>query len=171
MNNQYRIMPVDPTPAIKDAIRESGCPMPETMWAAIIARHDLVSGPRVPVQHDSDCSTNNRGVPSLLGPCDCMAKQAPIQSEQHVAYFYQESEFGPWIECGGNEPGCIRFTSAPPPPVAPANALTDAECALALNLANVETDAWADCLGIALTSNEIDGFLVRSLLAHLTRKG
>lgn len=22
-------------------------------------------------QHDSDCSTNNRGVPELLGPCDC----------------------------------------------------------------------------------------------------
>jgi hypothetical protein len=24
-------------------------------------------------QHDSDCSTNNRGVPELLGPCDCSA--------------------------------------------------------------------------------------------------
>ncbi len=24
-----------------------------------------------PVQHDSDCSTNNGGVPELLGPCDC----------------------------------------------------------------------------------------------------
>jgi len=26
---------------------------------------------RTPGQHDSDCSTNNRGVPDLLGPCDC----------------------------------------------------------------------------------------------------
>ncbi len=25
------------------------------------------------VQHDSDCSTHNRGVPDLLGPCDCSA--------------------------------------------------------------------------------------------------
>jgi hypothetical protein len=24
--------------------------------------------------HDSDCSTNNRGVPDLLGPCDCRAQ-------------------------------------------------------------------------------------------------
>lgn len=23
--------------------------------------------------HDSDCSTNNRGVPELLGTCDCSA--------------------------------------------------------------------------------------------------
>lgn len=50
MNNQYRIMPVELSPAIKDAIRESGCPMPETMWAAIIARHDLVSG-QAPIKH------------------------------------------------------------------------------------------------------------------------
>ena len=26
--------------------------------------------------HDSDCSTNNRGVPERLGPCDCSADQA-----------------------------------------------------------------------------------------------
>lgn len=31
-------------------------------------------------QHDSDCSTNNRGVPELLGPCDCSLSQA----KQHV---------------------------------------------------------------------------------------
>lgn len=31
-------------------------------------------------QHDSDCSTNNRGVPELLGPCDCSVSQ----SKQHV---------------------------------------------------------------------------------------
>jgi len=31
-------------------------------------------------QHDSDCSTNNRGVPELLGPCDCSVSQA----KQHV---------------------------------------------------------------------------------------
>lgn len=30
------------------------------------------------VQHDSDCSINNRGVPELLGPCDCsMVEEAP----------------------------------------------------------------------------------------------
>lgn len=28
---------------------------------------------RLSVRHDSDCSTNNRGVPELLGPCDCSA--------------------------------------------------------------------------------------------------
>lgn len=27
-------------------------------------------------QHDSDCSTNNRGVPDLLGPCDCSLSEA-----------------------------------------------------------------------------------------------
>lgn len=26
--------------------------------------------------HDSDCSTNNRGVPELLGPCDCSLSKA-----------------------------------------------------------------------------------------------
>ena len=31
-------------------------------------------------QHESDCSTNNRGVPELLGPCDCSVSQA----KQHV---------------------------------------------------------------------------------------
>lgn len=29
-----------------------------------------MSEPKVE-RHDSDCSTNNRGVPDLLGPCDC----------------------------------------------------------------------------------------------------
>jgi len=33
----------------------------------------LMSAGPIPVQHDSDCSTNNRGVPELLGPCDCSA--------------------------------------------------------------------------------------------------
>ena len=26
------------------------------------------------MRHDSDCATNNRGVPALLGPCDCRLK-------------------------------------------------------------------------------------------------
>lgn len=29
----------------------------------------------VQVNHDSDCSTNNHGVPELLGPCDCSASK------------------------------------------------------------------------------------------------
>lgn len=32
--------------------------------------------------HDSDCSTNNRGVPELLGPCDCSLSEV-----QRVAHF------------------------------------------------------------------------------------
>lgn len=28
------------------------------------------AGPAIEA-HDSDCSTNNRGCPELLGPCDC----------------------------------------------------------------------------------------------------
>lgn len=31
----------------------------------------LLSATAQPAEHDSDCSTNNRGVPELLGPCDC----------------------------------------------------------------------------------------------------
>lgn len=36
----------------------------------------LVAAHRAQAQggHDSDCSTNNRGVPELLGPCDCSIK-------------------------------------------------------------------------------------------------
>ena len=35
----------------------------------------LAAAPQAPAQHFSDCSSNNRGVPELLGPCDCA--QAP----------------------------------------------------------------------------------------------
>lgn len=28
--------------------------------------------------HDSDCSTNNRGVPDLLGPCDCSLSETVV---------------------------------------------------------------------------------------------
>lgn len=28
--------------------------------------------------HDSDCSTNNRGVPDLLGPCDCSLSESVV---------------------------------------------------------------------------------------------
>ena len=44
---------------------------------------------------------------------------------------------------------------------------TDAQCKLASDLANVETDAWADGLSVEPTSEQIDGFLVRALLRHL----
>ena len=30
------------------------------------------------MRHDSDCSTNNRGVPELLGPCDCRLKPSLV---------------------------------------------------------------------------------------------
>jgi len=30
------------------------------------------------IMHDSDCSTNNRGVPELLGPCDCRLKPSLV---------------------------------------------------------------------------------------------
>jgi len=33
----------------------------------------LDSATQGPAQHLSDCSSNNRGVPELLGPCDCAA--------------------------------------------------------------------------------------------------
>jgi hypothetical protein len=40
-----------------------------------------------PIQHDSDCSTNNHGVPELLGPCDCSKKDpathSGLQSAMH----------------------------------------------------------------------------------------
>lgn len=39
---------------------------------------------------------------------------AESKREKITAYFYQTSEFGPWIECGGNEPGCIRFAADMP---------------------------------------------------------
>lgn len=31
----------------------------------------FLSATAQPAEHESDCSTNNRGVPELLGPCDC----------------------------------------------------------------------------------------------------
>lgn len=38
---------------------------------------EMEAPPKPFIQHDSDCSTNNRGVPSLLGPCDCSAAPKP----------------------------------------------------------------------------------------------
>lgn len=73
-------------------------------------------------------------------------QQAPIQSAEHVAYFYQASEFGPWIECGGNEPGCIRFISATKTnAVSPAHALTDAEREAARDALSAELGQAMDC--------------------------
>lgn len=39
-------------------------------------------------QHDSDCATHNRGVPELLGPCDC--------SLSHEVQVYPTSTPGEW---------------------------------------------------------------------------
>lgn len=38
----FRVLSVALAPHIKDAIRECGVFQPEPLWAAIIARHDLV---------------------------------------------------------------------------------------------------------------------------------
>lgn len=40
------------------------------------------------VQHDSDCSTNNRGVPSLLGPCDCSVSATPPATAEQSSDTY-----------------------------------------------------------------------------------
>lgn len=63
---------------------ESACASPENFDAEIgrkIARQNAIAKvwplmgyelrSKLAVCHASDCSTNNRGVPELLGPCDC----------------------------------------------------------------------------------------------------
>lgn len=95
----HRLLPVALAPHIRDALVETGkCFMPETLWAAVIAAHDLA---------------------------------APAAQSQ---------------------------ASAAP---------TDAQCKLALDLANTETDAWADGLDYSPKQAQIDGFMVRALLRHL----
>jgi len=44
-----------------------------------------------PVMHDSDCSTNNRGVPELLGPCDCSVAKLKRGAHFHNALRDTES--------------------------------------------------------------------------------
>lgn len=64
---------------------ESACASPENFDAELgckIARQNAINKTRplmgyalkcklTEARHYSDCSTNNRGVPELLGPCDC----------------------------------------------------------------------------------------------------
>jgi len=38
----------------------------------------LDAATQAPAQHFSDCSSNNRGVPELLGPCDCGVSEAEV---------------------------------------------------------------------------------------------
>ena len=63
-------------------------PWPKDFWKPTSARRDLVKAAALILAeierldrvsdiveyHDSDCSTNNRGVPEQLGPCDCSLK-------------------------------------------------------------------------------------------------
>lgn len=52
----------------------AGVPRPEILdcQKAVAARWDAIAV----TGHESDCSTNNRGVPELLGPCDCSLSKA-----------------------------------------------------------------------------------------------
>ncbi|HEY0062495.1 MAG TPA: hypothetical protein VGC21_10260 [Telluria sp.] len=48
----YRLMPVELSPAIKDAIISQGDFMPHSLWRAIIAAHDLVNARATPCNSD-----------------------------------------------------------------------------------------------------------------------
>ena len=43
--------------------------------------------------HDSDCSINNRGVPELLGPCDCSALKTVHTVEEDFGHFLSYTGF------------------------------------------------------------------------------
>lgn len=71
---------------------ESACASPENFDAELgrkIARQNAINKvwplmgyalkcKLTEAEHYSDCSTNNRGVPELLGPCDCGAEAAGL---------------------------------------------------------------------------------------------
>lgn len=74
-SNEYRLLPVALAPHIKDAIIASGHFMPESLWAAIIAAHDLVAPALCPCGFDStSCKHYN-----IEG--DCRHVAAPERSE------------------------------------------------------------------------------------------
>lgn len=55
--------------------------------------------------HDSDCSTNNRGCPELLGPCDCSASPPAPQEEQADWREHVEQRIRTWRQSTMNRSG------------------------------------------------------------------
>jgi len=127
MNKQYRLLPVELSPAIKDAIVASGHFMPESLWASVIAAHDLVAGQpeQAPVQSVPD------GWKIVPEKCTFEMRMA-------------------WDCASSGEDDDIHFgnayhdmlAAAPTPPVAPADKLTECRhCGFYVALNRAPADA------------------------------
>lgn len=130
--SDYRLLPVALAPHIKDAIRASGHFMPESLWASIIAAHDLV-GTICPV-----CAQGYMGERCDECGIDAATAKQVAQQQASTAQEQAASDSGMLVQAIDACDACMDVTQVEPEDaaawqvvraalVAPAHALTDAE--------------------------------------------
>lgn len=129
-------------------------------------------------QHDSDCSTNNRGVPELLGPCDCSIASAEptdhdaiIRDAIRVAYMQGYDNGKDDQQTGG---GCSRYVPGNVEAKLSASVraalasvqktvLTDEQCAKIKAQAAKATDDWLESQPEENPQLKSDGVFIRHI--------